>query len=81
MPAVKLERVGRVARIRLNMPEKMNAMTSQVVDDFGKVLDKIRTDASEYGAVVITGAGNSFSAGGDLAWLKLRGKDTPSRNS
>jgi len=81
MPAVKLERVGRVARILLNMPEKMNAMTSQVVDDFGKVLDKIRTDASEYGAVVITGAGNSFSAGGDLAWLKLRGKDTPSRNS
>ncbi|CAE7865293.1 unnamed protein product [Symbiodinium microadriaticum] len=81
MPAVKLERVGRVARILLNMPEKMNAMTSQLVDDFGKVLDKIRTDASEYGAVVITGAGNSFSAGGDLAWLKLRGKDTPSRNS
>ncbi|CAE7558229.1 unnamed protein product [Symbiodinium natans] len=81
MPAVKLERVGRVARILLNMPEKMNAMTSQVVDDFGRVLDRIHADASEYGAVVITGAGNSFSAGGDLAWLKLRSKDTPSRNS
>ena len=81
MPAVKLERVGRVARILLNMPEKMNAMTSQVVDDFGKVLDTISTNASEYGAVVITGAGNSFSAGGDLAWLKLRSKDTASRNS
>ena len=81
MPAVKLERVGRVARILLNMPDKMNAMTSQVVDDFGKILDAIKTDASEYGAVVITGAGKSFSAGGDLAWLKLRSKDTASRNS
>eukprot|EP00931_Biecheleriopsis_adriatica_P122014 TRINITY_DN97041_c0_g1_i1.p1 TRINITY_DN97041_c0_g1~~TRINITY_DN97041_c0_g1_i1.p1 ORF type:complete len:279 (-),score=68.50 TRINITY_DN97041_c0_g1_i1:75-911(-) len=81
MPAVTLEKVGRVARVLLNNPEKMNAMTSELVEDFGSVMKRITADASNYGAVVITGSGKAFSAGGDLAWLKLRSQDTPSRNS
>lgn len=33
------------------------------------------------GAVVITGAGKAFSAGGDYGFLRERGKDTPARNA
>lgn len=81
MPAVLLEKVGRVAKITLNVPERLNAMTNELAEDFGKVIAEIREDPSPYGAVVVTGAGRAFSAGGDLEWLKRRCRDTPSRNA
>lgn len=79
--AVTLEKIGRVAKITLNMPDKLNAMTLPVAEAFGDIVAKLIEDPSEYGAVVITGAGKAFSAGGDLSWLRKRHADTPSRNS
>jgi len=81
MPAVTLEKVGRVAKITLNAPERLNAMTLELAEDFGKIVEQLCEDPSEYGAVVVTGAGRAFSAGGDLEWLKRRCSDTPSRNA
>lgn len=81
MPPVMLERVGRVAKITLNMPEKLNAMTLELAEAFGDVVARLREDPSDFGAVVITGAGRAFSAGGDLDWLRRRCSDTPSRNA
>jgi enoyl-CoA hydratase/carnithine racemase len=79
--AVTLTKVGRVALITLNVPTKLNAMTAPLADAFGEIVEKLLDDPSEYGCVVITGAGKAFSAGGDLDWLRLRTSDTPSRNS
>ena len=79
--AVRVEKIGRVARIMLNQPDKMNAMTAQLVEDFGKVLESIHSNAADYDAVLITGAGKAFSTSGDQKWLEERCKDTPSRNS
>jgi len=81
MPAVTLEKVGRVAKVTLNVPERLNAMTVELAEAFGRVVEQLCEDPSEYGAVVITGAGRAFSAGGDLEWLKRRCSDTPSRNA
>ena len=79
--AVSLTKVGRVALITINRPKKLNALTSEVADDFASVITQLVHDPSEYGCAVITGAGRAFSAGGDLDWLRLRTIDTPSRNS
>lgn len=81
MAAVTLERHGRVAKIVLNRPSKLNAMTLEIAEAFGEIVDQLVRDPSEFGAVVITGAGRAFSAGGDLGWLRERCADSPSRNS
>ena len=63
---VKLETEGGVAWIRLNRPEKLNAigavMRSQLAD---AIKQAERDDAVR--VVVLTGSGRAFSAGGDIA--------------
>lgn len=83
--AVTVERTGqngRIAVVRLNRPEKLNAMTTELGDSFAAVVAKLgREETESLGAVVITGAGKAFSAGGDLQFLRNRHKDSPSRNA
>jgi len=83
--AVLVERAGpegRVAVVRLNRPEKLNAMTTELGDAFAEVVAGLSRDSAEsLGAVVVTGAGKAFSAGGDLQFLRDRHADTPSRNA
>lgn len=79
--AVTLQKVGRVAKIMFNQPSKLNAMTADMVADFGNIVESLKMDTSDVGAVVIYGAGRAFSAGGDLGFLRDRMKDEPSRNS
>ena len=52
------------AKIILNRPEKLNALSPELIHDFIKAWDYVvKEDAIR--AVIITGAGQSFSAGGD----------------
>lgn len=63
---VVLERVGSVAVVRLNRPDRLNAFTFQMRDDIVAAFD--RTDADEtVRAVVVIGTGRAFCAGADLA--------------
>jgi enoyl-CoA hydratase/carnithine racemase len=78
--AVTLERIGRVAKVVFNMPDKMNAMTFELASAFGKVVSSVKSDP-DFGAIVVTGSGRAFSAGGDLTWLRARCADSPSRNA
>ncbi|HET8579122.1 MAG TPA: enoyl-CoA hydratase-related protein [Methylomirabilota bacterium] len=64
--------VGRddgVCTLTLNRPEALNALT---VDAMAALADRLEEAAKDPGtrAVVITGAGSAFSAGGDLAFLQ-----------
>jgi enoyl-CoA hydratase len=67
MPETLLvERVGRVAILTINRPDKLNALNEQVRTDMLEILGQIQTDDS-VGVVVITGAGEkSFIAGADI---------------
>jgi enoyl-CoA hydratase/carnithine racemase len=65
MAVVESERRGSVALLRLNRPEARNAISPEVSHAMAAELDAIETDPA-LRAVVITGAGEIFSAGADL---------------
>ena len=67
MDPVLVERRGRVALVTLNRPEKLNALSSALVNALEQAVQDLEADP-EIGAIVITGAGTrAFSAGGDMA--------------
>ena len=61
----RLERRGAVAVVWLNRPEKLNAMAPVFFRELPRVLDEAAAGGA--GAIVVTGAGRAFSAGGDIA--------------
>jgi feruloyl-CoA hydratase/lyase len=54
-----------IAWVTLNRPDKRNAMNPPLNDEMVRVLDALEID-ERVGVVVLTGAGDSFSAGMDL---------------
>jgi len=80
-PSVLAEQVGRVMKITLNRPAVMNAQTAEMGDRLTEIVGDIGSKYGSVGAVVVTGAGRAFSAGGDLKFLEERHHDTPSRNA
>ena len=62
------EPIPRVVRIRLNRPDRLNALIPPMLDELKDTLDRIGQDRSVR-AVVLTGAGRGFCAGADLGDL------------
>jgi 2-(1,2-epoxy-1,2-dihydrophenyl)acetyl-CoA isomerase len=58
-----------IATITLNRPEKLNAIGPEMRDQFLKALDSVSGNP-EIRALVVTGEGRGFSAGGDIEYLK-----------
>ncbi|HEY4092567.1 MAG TPA: enoyl-CoA hydratase-related protein [Luteibacter sp.] len=69
MPAVELTRRGTVAHLLMNRPEVHNAFDDALIADLTVAIDEIDADPTVR-AVVLTGAGASFSAGADLHWMR-----------
>lgn len=66
MPFLNIERDGAILTLTMNQPETRNALTGNTaVEEFVQVCDEIRRDASVK-AVILTGAGPIFSAGGNV---------------
>lgn len=64
---ITVEKVGEVAIITINRPDKLNALSSKVHREGVEALDELRNDDS-IRVVVITGAGEkSFIAGADIS--------------
>src|SRR5215831_14460420 len=61
-----LEKNQLIGTLTLNRPEKLNAMTPQLIAEFSEAITQIERDA-EIKVVIIRGAGRSFSTGYDLA--------------
>ena len=57
---------GRVARITLNRPEKMNALSQELLFEFWDALHDLEADDTAR-VIIVRGAGRAFSAGYDLA--------------
>ncbi len=57
---------GSVATVRINRPDKLNALTLAMYDDLGRAFFEIKAD-DEVRSVVLTGAGDrAFCVGADL---------------
>lgn len=56
---------GRVGRISLNRPEKLNALSEELLYEFWDVLHEMEADSS-IRTIIIRGEGRAFSAGYDL---------------
>jgi enoyl-CoA hydratase/carnithine racemase len=63
--ALVYERRGPVARVTLNRPRVLNALSVELIREFGDAFDRLEAD-EEVRAVVLLGAGRAFSAGYDL---------------
>jgi len=58
---------NKIAWIRFNRPEQLNAMNAAMMDEIIHALDFVnKADSNEIGVVVITGAGKAFMAGADI---------------
>lgn len=65
MSEIRYEVSDGVGTITLNRPQRKNAFTVDMVDAWAEIVRTARTD-SQVGALVLTGAGDAFCAGGDL---------------
>ncbi len=66
---ILFEKEAGIATATLNRPHRLNAITTQMLIDFHRMLDDVSRD-DEVNVLVITGAGRGFCAGEDL-------KETP----
>ncbi len=58
-----------VARLTLNRPEAHNALSEQMLAELPQAVQALDGDPAVR-VVVLSGAGESFSAGGDLRWMQ-----------
>jgi 2-(1,2-epoxy-1,2-dihydrophenyl)acetyl-CoA isomerase len=62
---ILVERDGAIGWIRINRPERLNAFAGTMRDDIAAALAALEADDDVH-CVIITGAGRSFSTGGDV---------------
>jgi len=72
---VLVERRGRVLLLTLNRPEKLNALSKEVLRQLATALARAERDDG-LSCVVLTGAGRAFSAGADITDMLERGVDS-----
>ena len=64
-----------VAVLTLNRPDRLNAFSQPMLEALHAALERCAEDAA-VGAIVITGAGRAFCAGGDVKDMAHRGQQT-----
>jgi 2-(1,2-epoxy-1,2-dihydrophenyl)acetyl-CoA isomerase len=75
MPDAIIEVSNKVGRITFNRPEKLNALSAELLQEATSALRRWAADP-EIGAVVVTGAGRAFCAGGDVSGMAKGGEET-----
>ena len=63
-----VERRDAVVLLTFNLPDRRNAMTAELTAAWTAAVESLRADP-EVRAVVVTGEGTAFCAGGDLSWI------------
>src|ERR1700761_8239892 len=87
---ILVEEDGPVALVTLNRPDKLNAMGGTMMSELANYLGSLNAGDDRIRAVVLTGAGRAFCAGGDVtnfpnvnesrraaAWRRPRAERSP----
>jgi enoyl-CoA hydratase/carnithine racemase len=79
-PPPKLENIelgqdGEIGTMKLNRPDELNSFDPATIDELMRVAAWL-ADRAPYRALIVTGAGRGFSAGGDVSWFR-RGVEDP----
>jgi methylglutaconyl-CoA hydratase len=77
-PTLTYQLENNVATIALTVPEKRNAISSQMVADISAALDQAESGGAR--VVILTGSGKAFCAGMDLDELQQLAKQTLAKN-
>ena len=73
-PLVLVDRDGDVATLTFNDPERRNAMSRAMGEAFAREVAQVSREPG-LRAVVLTGAGRAFSAGGDLGMIEEQARN------
>ncbi|MGH9839229.1 MAG: crotonase/enoyl-CoA hydratase family protein [Blastocatellia bacterium] len=75
-PTVLYEKGGRIARLTLNRPEKLNAINETMPDELSAAVARANED-DEAHVIVLSGAGRAFCSGYDLEIFAERPRPVP----
>jgi enoyl-CoA hydratase len=68
---IKVDKEGKLAVVTFNRPESLNAINSQMHDELEHIWIDLAHD-EDVNAILLTGAGKAFSAGGDVKAMASR---------
>ena len=68
---IKVEKDDKLATVTFNRPDALNAVNNQLHDELEHIWIDLAGD-SEINAILLTGAGRAFSAGGDVKGMANR---------
>jgi enoyl-CoA hydratase/carnithine racemase len=71
-----------ILHVKFNNPKMLNAMNIEMGEKMQEIVSLLKIDnGKNVHAVILSGEGRGFSAGGDLKFLKARSEDTPANNT
>ena len=76
---LQLERDGHVAIVRMNRPERLNALNPGLVRDLNDVFDELDAAFPDVRAIILTGNGRGFCSGADLERAIAAANGAPAR--
>jgi enoyl-CoA hydratase len=71
--------LGTLTRIRLNRPDKQNAMSAEMGEAFSRAIAQVNA-RTEPRVVLLEGAGRAFCSGGDFSLIADNSRKTPEEN-
>lgn len=81
MTLVLREAIGdKILKITLNDPDNLNAMGEEMASEFAALVAELGGTPGRTQAIILTGAGRAFSAGGNLAMLEAKTRINPEDN-
>ncbi|MFT3863409.1 MAG: enoyl-CoA hydratase-related protein [Solirubrobacterales bacterium] len=66
---LSIEVEGEIATLTLNRPDAFNAMSPEMIGELVVAMAWL-ADQGEFRALIVTGAGKAFCAGGDVTWFR-----------